>query len=673
MPPAPSFISPEPGDRPAAPARSVAWLAMVAVLVSAGLLVLLGMQEHRRVHRQAAADALGSASQLAEHAEKVLGIHALALQNVQWTYDVLGWERMAETPVVQRWLTSLAEQAPEVQSYWLMDPAGMVRVNSFTWPATPLDVSDRDYFTAHRDSPGSNGVYVGKPLLGRIRQDVFFTLSRGLRDGDGRFAGVAQVSLLPGYFSDFYRTVARSPGVTIMLAREDGTVLARFPETGPGPDFGRVPDLPGGPRGTVTAQADGPADGIRRLYAQVPLERLPVRVVYGVSVDTLEKEWVRRMRGSLVMVLAGLALLVPFALLAFRNARRAERAHAALLGVNSDLERRVADRTAHLDKALADLSGSEQRLRFAQEAGGVGTWDWDPDTGEAHWSETHRRIWGVGDGAEPRFERLLAAILPEDRGRVEAALAETRAGNGPLDVEFRIERPDGSRRWVLFRGELLGHRDGTGSRMTGICRDMTDRKEAEERQLLLMREVDHRAKNALAVAQAVVRLSRASTVEQLVAAVEGRISALARAHSLLATAAWAGADLRRLVQDELAPFAEPGHVLLEGPTVQLGPEVVQSVGLILHELATNAAKHGALSVPTGLVRVGWAQEGERLRLSWQEEGGPPAVEPTRKGFGSTLLSMVVRHQLQGDYRMDWTEQGLRCVLDLPGMTGKPAA
>ncbi|QJE73257.1 PAS domain-containing protein [Aerophototrophica crusticola] len=775
MPPAPSIRPSLNAGRPLTPARSVLWLSAVAVMVSAGLLALLGVQEHGRVYRQATADTLGSARQLAEHAEKVLSIHALALQNVQWTYDVLGWDRMSGTPLVHRWLTSLADQAPEVQSYWLMDAAGQVRVNSFTWPAPSLDVSDREYFRAHQEGADPDRVHVGAPLLGRVRPDVFFTLSRRLADADGNFAGVAQVSLMPEYFSRFYGTIARASKTTIMLVRDDGTVLARFPQLGSGADFGRVPELLAGPRAAGTLETDGPADGVRRLYAHVPLEKLPVQVVYGVAVDNMQAEWVRRMRGSLLLVLAGLALLVPFVLLAFRNARRAELAHDALLSANSDLERRVADRTAHLDKALADLSSSEEWLRYAQEAGGigtwelqagsnalivsdqvnalwglpagtqlglermqdpihaedrpgvqqaleetwdgrrprlelefrvvrpdgtvrwmlsraevrgaadgspeamtgvvfditdlkraltalqeselrstlaqeaggVGTWDWDLVNGAVHWSPTYRRIWGVPDGVKPSFDGLIAGVTPEDRARVETAVAATLAGEAPLDQEFRIMRPDGSRRWLLLRGELLRDKTGRGSRMTGICRDMTDRKEAEERQLLLMREVDHRAKNALAVAQAVVRLSRANTVEQLVAAVEGRISALARAHSLLATAAWSGADLNRLVQDELAPFAEPGHVLLEGPAVQLIPDVVQSIGLILHELATNAAKHGALSVPAGVVRVTWTLDGTRLRLTWQEEGGPPAVEPKRKGFGSTLLSMVVRHQLQG--------------------------
>jgi len=197
------------------------------------------------------------------------------------------------------------------------------------------------------------------------------------------------------------------------------------------------------------------------------------------------------------------------------------------------------------------------------------------------------------------------------------------------------------------------------------------RRALDERQVLLVQEVDHRAKNALAVALSLVRLAERNVPpERFAASVEGRIAAMARAHSLLAKEAWTGADLRILAEGEMAQYT--GRVEIEGPSVQLVPEAVQPVAMLLHELATNAAKHGALSAAEGHVMLRWekiaptAETEGALHLVWAETGGPAVPgPPAQRNFGSRLITQLAERQLQGAIAFEWREIGLQVSMTLP--------
>ena len=173
--------------------------------------------------------------------------------------------------------------------------------------------------------------------------------------------------------------------------------------------------------------------------------------------------------------------------------------------------------------------------------------------------------------------------------------------------------------------------------VSGVTVDITDRKQAEERQVLLAREVDHRAKNALAVAQAIVRLTRADNIKAYVSAVEGRVNALARVHTLLSLSRWQGAELSKLIDEELAPYSLGGQIKLAGSEVQLLPATAQTLALALHELFTNSAKYGALSTRSGRLAIGWQAENDLLTLTWEESGGPLVRTPKSRGFGTRSL------------------------------------
>lgn len=247
-----------------------------------------------------------------------------------------------------------------------------------------------------------------------------------------------------------------------------------------------------------------------------------------------------------------------------------------------------------------------------------------------------------------------------------------------LDRLFALDRPvdegeatvrtaDGRARIWAFRSSPIG-RDGRGRRMAvTMAADLTERKEAEARLRLLMNEVDHRAKNALTVVQSIVRLSRAEDPADFAEAVQGRVAAMARAHTLLSSARWSGADLAALVTEELGTYATTQRICVLGPAVAITAEAAQAVSMVLHELTTNAAKYGALAAPGGRVDVTWRREGGSglLLIDWLESGGPPVQAPERHGFGTQLLRRTVREQLHGEIVKHWEPGGLVCRVTLP--------
>lgn len=332
------------------------------------------------------------------------------------------------------------------------------------------------------------------------------------------------------------------------------------------------------------------------------------------------------------------------------------------------------DATA-LKAAEAALSAGEARLRLAQEVAGVGTWEWDPEADSMLWSPEQHALFGTSPaaGAPQSHEAFLALVHPDDRPRLRAAVARALE-TGEYDAEFRILRPGRGGeelRWLIGRGRRMPGPAGRLGPFLGVNVDITARKEAEERQALLMREVDHRAKNALAVVQAILRLTRADSPDGFARAVEGRVAALARAHTLLTESRWVGADLPAMLRGELAPFMGSGggnRVVFDGPPVTVAPVTAQPLSMALHELATNAAKYGSLSVPDGRLTVSWQADAAagRLRLRWAEAGGPAiAAAPGRNGFGSRVIRTTICEQLGGEVEFHWEPSGLLCAIELP--------
>jgi PAS domain S-box-containing protein len=341
----------------------------------------------------------------------------------------------------------------------------------------------------------------------------------------------------------------------------------------------------------------------------------------------------------------------------------------ALEQLNRELERRVAQRTAELATSNSRLLDSEQQLRFATDAGEIGLWDVDFVEEKLFWPPRVKAMFGISPHAPVSMADFYGGLHPEDREAVITAhsAATDAKKRVPYDVEYRtVGKEDGVIRWVAAKGRGIFDAQGRCLRIAGTAIDITKRKQADERQLLLAREVDHRARNALAVVQAIMRLTRGSTPSNYVKAVEGRIKALSQAHSLLSQSRWQGADITRMVEEELAPYRVAGssQVSITGESVLLPPDRAQTVALALHELATNSAKYGALSCREGHLNVDWQLDSGMIKLNWREAGGPPTQAPKAHGFGTKIINATVK-QMGGDVVLDWRPKGLHCLLSIP--------
>ena len=345
----------------------------------------------------------------------------------------------------------------------------------------------------------------------------------------------------------------------------------------------------------------------------------------------------------------------------FRKTKQLER-------LNRELESRVADRTAELEASTGRLVDSEQRRTLALAAGQMGSWDYDVRTGKWTWDEGHYRIFGVDpESFIPTLETVRPFVRAEDYQRLQEILGAASSDARFYQTEFLVQRQNGEQRWCIGSAAATFDTDGTIASITGVTIDITDRKEAENRQALLAREVDHRARNTLAVVQSIVRLTKSRDMEAYTEAIEGRIRALAHAQELLSQSRWQGADIVRLVTEEIAPYrmGDSAKIKVEGPSVILPPDKAQALALSLHELATNAAKYGALSQDTGRVTIDWRMKGSALTLEWRETGGPLAGKPASEGFGSKIINASIKGQSRGNVTFDWLPEGLRCMLTIP--------
>jgi PAS domain S-box-containing protein len=349
----------------------------------------------------------------------------------------------------------------------------------------------------------------------------------------------------------------------------------------------------------------------------------------------------------------------------YRKTRQLER-------LNAELEDRVSARTAQLEKSTAQLVESEQRRSMAIAAGRMGSWDWDWINGDWMWDAGQYRIFGVEPGGfDVTSDNIKALLHPDDVERLRKAIVHFENGAPSYEAEFRINRPDGEIRWCVGTAAASVDKRGRVVRVSGVTIDITERKRAEERQNLLAREVDHRAKNALALAQSIVRLTRGSNVKDYIQAVEGRINALARVHTILSLSSWQGAEIGKLVDEELAPYCSGDQIELEGPELQLQPATAQTLALVLHELITNSVKYGALSALSGRLRVKWDVQSDELQLLWEERGCPPVNKPVSRGFGTRSVIASIESQLGGRADFDWHPTGLVCRLSVPLVEEKP--
>ncbi|PZM08946.1 sensor histidine kinase [Rhizobium tubonense] len=312
-------------------------------------------------------------------------------------------------------------------------------------------------------------------------------------------------------------------------------------------------------------------------------------------------------------------------------------------------------------------------LRNAIKAAGVALWTWTLDDDTFVMDADAYQLWDVSIGTTPTFEHLSAKIHPADRDRVRAAFVATRAIEGRYEIDFRILTDASNVRWISARGQG-NNGDAAKRKTTGIFLDVTDRKQAEEGHELLAGEMSHRVKNLLALASGLTAItSRATqTKEEMVKQLTERLTALGRAHDLvrpLPGGQGSAALLGDLFAVLLAPYddvgAFAGRIRVAVPRMGLGEKAATSLALVIHELATNSLKYGALSVDTGLLDISGNTVGDDVEIVWTEQGGPE-VEPPKasEGYGSKLLQRTVTGHLGGSIVYAWTRSGVVVTLQM---------
>jgi two-component sensor histidine kinase len=311
-----------------------------------------------------------------------------------------------------------------------------------------------------------------------------------------------------------------------------------------------------------------------------------------------------------------------------------------------------------------------KHLRIATEAAGVALWSWNVDTDEIDMDDRGFGLWGVPKSADVTFEHLSSHIHPADRDRVGAAFNATRAHLGAYELDFRINVGD-EIRWIAARGK--GDEEGiVGRVMYGIFLDVTNRKNAEEAHELLAEEMSHRVKNLLAIATALTSItSRSATSAQDMARdLTQRLMALGRAHDLVRPVPGEGkkeALVGDLLSVLLAPYDDmgdfTGRVRVAVPRLIVGEASATTLALVVHELATNSLKYGALSVASGTLDVSCDIHDAEVVIVWTERGGPPVVAPVAGGgFGSKLLKRGISGQLGGSIAFNWSKEGVIITL-----------
>ena len=322
-------------------------------------------------------------------------------------------------------------------------------------------------------------------------------------------------------------------------------------------------------------------------------------------------------------------------------------------------------------KGSGALVWNAQRLRTATDAAGVALWSWNVDTDEIALDERACRLWKVPVDEQVTFSDLSAHIHPEDLDKVRTVFTATRTVPGAYEVDFRI-RQDNEVRWISARGQ--GKDKGIVDRvMFGIFLDVTDRRQAEEARELLAGEMSHRVKNLFSIASALTTIAAhsAASTSEMARDLTQRLTALGQAHDLVHSLPGQEEDRTALLGDLLGVLLAPydnhdaTRVIVRVPDIRVGEASATTLALVVHELATNSVKYGALSRAGGMLDVLCRSHDEEVVVVWTEWGGPPIIAPGRAdGFGSRLLARSMSGQLGGSIRYGWPTQGVVVTLQM---------
>jgi PAS domain S-box-containing protein len=585
-------------------------------------------------------------------------------------------------------MRELLDQFPTVTGISAAGLDGIQFCSGFGSPA-PASLADRPYFQrAVRDQALAISGYI----IGRRNGRPHVNFAYPAMDGAGEVRAVVVLGFSLDRLSESLSATPLPSGATISLIDGDGVLLARAP---PEPEWigRRVREAPVTDAMLVRREGvmeSAGIDGIERMHGFAPLlASADLFAVVGLPWQEAYRQadrlfWRETLFTLLAFALAALAALLsadlwirrPLSALqeAVGRMKQGDLSVRARTGRGSSPELRELagnfnDMASALERRQAALEASEARFRAVVETAADGI------------ITINAR--GIIESVNPEAERLFGYAREElighnikmlmttpDAERHDEYLARyLRTGEAKIigiGREVTGRRKDGST-FAMFLS--IGEFRLEGERyFTGIVRDITERKRAEDRQRLLSAEVDHRAKNLLAMIQAMILLTKgdARSVDDFTKTIIGRLHALGRAHDLLARDRWTGASLRDIIANEAHAFGADGVRLgVVGEDVYLPPRAAQTLSLALHELTTNAAKHGALSVPQGRVEIRSTVDGPELQLIWTETGGPEVKSPCSRGFGTVIVERSIAHELGGKVEVQYAPSGLRCEIRIP--------
>jgi two-component sensor histidine kinase len=666
---------------------------------------------------------------LADHAARLFEVTDLTLRQTAALIEDESWYTIEPSRSLWEQLHAIKRALPYVGDIWLNDASGKLRLTSSQFPTPESNAADRDAFSAQATS--NKGLFVGEPIIGRVTNEPTFMVSRRLQYPSGSFRGIVSVTVSLSYFNSYWERLRLPKRSRITLLRaDDSRVLAQHPPPPDGLSF-----VSGDKEAFDLALASDRQAGMY-LYAIEGRERigsyhqvgeLPLYIRVSMPSDAYWGAWFAQTR--LYGAFALIAFLALLALTGLASQQfREQAANAAFL------EKEVAARTREqqaetnaleiLNRTGAALSAELDLDRVVQRVTDAGVQLTGAEFGALFYNVTsdgdeRYTLYALSGVPKEEFSKFpmprnTQVFAPTFGGvgvvRSDDITMDARYGqNGPhkgmpeghLPVRSYLAIPVISRTGEVHGGLFFGHgkpgifTERSERLMVGLAaqaaiaidngrlyqaaqHEIEERKQSQSQQSLLIRELHHRVKNTLATVQAVVGATARSTssIDEFYEAFVGRIISLANTHSLLTEAVWQTASLREILEKELSPYNDDSgmRIILDGLPAELPSVAAVPIGMAIHELTTNAAKYGALSVSAGQVTVRWTSEtepeGMRLKLTWIESGGPKVAPPKKQGFGSRLLHRVLTTQLNAKVEMDFAQTGLRVSIDA---VLKPAA
>jgi PAS domain S-box-containing protein len=645
-----------PGERGLPPRlTALRWLAAAAIGLPTAIMAAIGIVSWHAVWRDAEQELSRSADAVSEYVLRVFDGHRVASDRVNDLLENLTNEQIQQSErELHQKLARLLPSLPLVETIAVSRPDGLLLLTANIYPVpSNTFIPDREWIRDLRklDAPAT---HVSKVSVGRLDANLFFGVSRRRLMADRKTAsevydGVINVAIEPNRVAAGFADLISGPGDVVSIIRADGEILARLPGFGgplpplrpeTNPSFFRHVAAKTSRAVYVTKSQSSAADW---LVVHRPIQGFPVSAAVARDRATIRTRWWWSFSQHLGLGIPAIVLVGAMTIFAARRAEERDRAQAAarfhavfdanpigMAVVNVENEVIIAS-----NEVLAKLTGM---------------------------SAEHLETSGV---------RLRTLLAPEFIDNYVAAfdLAKQVGSSGPLEVDLR-----GLEHRVPVRISMSSL-PGDPPRIVLVIQDITEVRETEARRDLIMREVEHRAKNTLAVVQAALRLgaSGATDAQALARAVEARVAALARSQSVFTSAGEQGAWIQELIEQEVAPFAPTNKtaaqkLVIEGPKIRVTAAGAQALTMTFHELATNAAKYGALSASEGSVHIAWRVESDRqvLTLEWREHSVITLREqPSRVGFGTRLIDTAIEHQLEGRVERQWAATGLSVKVQIP--------